>query len=103
MAGRMLGVALLRASHVGTPYDVDMIRTVTWQYEQYLPIATSLAADRTAKQNHLTLVQSIDSEIKVIQYELQSAGIPLKPPHGWRQTLDGRPVEPLDDPAATSQ
>ena len=97
MAGRMSGVALLRASHAGTRADVGMVRTVTWQYEQYLPIAYAMSGDGVDRQNHLSLVQSIDSEIKVDQYELETAGIPLEPPAGWKQTLNGKPVEPLDD------
>ena len=97
LIGRLSGVALLRTSHAGTKADIDMVRAVTWQYEQYLKIEPATGSNAVAKQNHLNLIQTTDSEIQAIQYQLKSAGIPLSPPDGWKQTVDGKQVEPLDE------
>jgi hypothetical protein len=100
LLGRMFGVAILRASHMGGQADIPMVRAVTWQFEQYKPIEAALGSNAVAKQNHLDMIQSTDSEMQVIQYELRGAGIPLTPPAGWKQTVNGSYVEPLDDPLA---
>ena len=105
LIGRLSGVALLRASHAGTKADIDMVRAVTWQYEQYLKIEPATDSIAVAKQNHLNLIQTTDSEMQAIQYELRIWGVPLTPPTGWKQTIDGRQVEPLDEirgPSATA-
>ena len=88
----------LRESHAGDPRDIGMVRTITWQYEQYIPIGAALGSSASAeKWNHLFMVQRTDSEIKVIQLELKLAGIALTPPDDWKQTVNGKQVEPLDD------
>ncbi len=99
LAGRTAGVALLRRLHAGTPADVAMVRTVTWQDERYRALAPAIGGSGVARRNHLRLLQATDSEIEVVQYELRIAGVPLTPPEDWRQTVNGRPVEPLEDPA----
>ncbi len=100
LIGRGFGVAILRASHVGTQADIPMVRAVTWQLEQYRPIAATLGSNAVAKQNHLNLIESTDSEMQVIQYELKGGGIALTPPDGWKQTLNGKQIEPLYDLAS---
>jgi len=102
LIGRLSGVALLRASHAGTKADIDMVRAVTWQYEQYLKIEPATGSNAVAKQNYLNLVQATDSEMQAIQYELRIWGVPLTPPNGWKQTVDGKKIEPLDDLSAQS-
>lgn len=97
LIGRLSGVALLRASHAGSKADIDMVRAVTWQYEQYLKIEPAIDSIAVAKQNYLNLIQTTDSEIQAIQYELRIWGVPLTPPVGWKQTVDGKQVEPLDE------
>jgi len=97
LIGRLSGVALLRASHAGSKADIDMVRAVTWQYEQYLKIEPDIDSIAVAKQNYLNLIQTTDSEIQAIQYELRIWGVPLTPPVGWKQTVDGKRVEPLDE------
>ena len=95
LIGRGFGVAILRASHVGKQADIPMVRAVTWQLEQYRPIVAALGSNAIAKQNHLNLIESTDSEMQVIQYELKSGGVSLSPPDGWKQTLNGKQIEPL--------
>jgi hypothetical protein len=102
LIGRLSGVALLRVSHAGTKADIDMVRAVTWQYEQYLKIEPTTGSNAVAKQNYLNLVQTTDSEMQAIQYELRISGIPLTPPDGWKQTVDGKKIDPLDDLSAQS-
>ncbi|HTD27933.1 MAG TPA: hypothetical protein VK660_00935 [Xanthomonadaceae bacterium] len=97
LLGRLSGVEILRAAHAGKPADIGMIRTVTWEYEQYQPIAASMASNANARHNHLILIEQTDSEMQTVQFELGSAGIPLTPPDGWKQTVDGKQIEPLDD------
>jgi len=97
LIGRLSGVALLRASHAGTKADIDMVRAVTWQYEQYLKIDSATSSNAVAKQNYLNLIQTTDSEMQAIQYQLRISGIPLTPPNDWKQTVDGKKIEPLDE------
>jgi hypothetical protein len=97
MSGRMAGVAVLRVSHAGDKADINTVRAVTWEYEQYLRIEPSVLGNAVAKQNHVSLVQTAGSEMQIIQYELSTEGIVLTPPDGWKETIDGKPVEPLDD------
>lgn len=97
LAGRLVGVAVLRASHAGSPADVARVRTVTWQAEQAGKLASALAADPVARQNYMNLVQSNDSEMPAVHYNLTIFGMALTPPDDWKQTLAGKPVEPLDD------
>ena len=100
LLGRMFGVEILRAAQAGNKADVSMVRTVTWQYEQYQPIAASMANNANARQNHLILIEQTDSEMQAVQFELGIAGIPLTPPDGWKQTVNGKQIDPLDDPFA---
>jgi len=97
LIGRLSGVSLLRVSHAGTKADIDMVRAVTWQYEQYLKIEPATDSNAVAKQNYVNLIQTTDSEIQAIQYQLRIFGIPLTPPNGWKQTVEGKKVEPLDE------
>ncbi|HEV2606700.1 MAG TPA: hypothetical protein VGT79_01840, partial [Xanthomonadaceae bacterium] len=75
----------------------DIVRAVTWQYDQYLKIESATDSNAVAKQNYLNLIQTTDSEMQALQYELRISGIPLTPPKGWKQTVDGKRVEPLDE------
>lgn len=97
LSGRLDGVAVLRASHAGTPADMTMVRAVTWQGEQNAKVIAAMQANPYAKQNYLDLVQRTDSEILAIQYELRMARIALTPPDDWKQTVNGKLIEPLDD------
>ncbi|HEY2344854.1 MAG TPA: hypothetical protein VGH80_03100 [Xanthomonadaceae bacterium] len=97
LVGRSFGVAVLRASHTGTPADVERVRTVTWQAEQAGKFAAAIAADPVARQNYMNLIQSNDSEMPAIHYDLTIFGMALTPPPDWKQTVNGKPVEPLDD------
>ncbi len=97
LLGRVYGVAILRASHAGTAADVKRVRTVMWQNEQIGAISDTLGNDPVAKQNYMNLIQSNDSEIAALQYELALFGVAPMPPPGWKQTRDGKQVEPLDD------
>jgi hypothetical protein len=100
MLGRLVGVAILRSSHQGNASDIGMIRTVGWENEQYAKIMAAMAGNPYAKQGYLDLLQRTDSEMQAIQYELGVAGIALTPPAAWKQTVNGKPIEPLDDPSS---
>ncbi len=100
VAGRMAGVAVLRASREGTKDDIERIRTVTWQAERMEAVSARLDADPVELQNYLNLIQINGSQMAAVQYELAIHGIATTPPEGWTQTVDGHPVEPLDDRAA---
>ncbi|HTA65422.1 MAG TPA: hypothetical protein VK753_07955 [Xanthomonadaceae bacterium] len=97
LSGRADGAALLRASHAGAKADIERVRTVTWQSEQFEKVASVLGSDPVAKQNYMNLIQASDSEMPAVQYDLTIFGIPLTPPADWKQTVDGKTVEPLDD------
>ena len=97
LVGRAAGAAVLRASQTGTKADIDRVRTVTWQSEQFGKVESILDSDPVAKQNYMNLIQSNDSEMPAIQFELTISGIALTPPADWKQTVNGKPVEPLDD------
>ncbi|MBS0211894.1 MAG: hypothetical protein JSR26_01765 [Proteobacteria bacterium] len=97
LAGRMLGVALLRASRAGGKDDIERIRTVAWQGEQMAKIEAALDHDAVARLNYLNMIQSSASPMMVVQYELTINGVAATPPADWKQTVDGHPVEPLED------
>lgn len=99
VAGRMAGVDILRASRQGTKDDIPRIRTVTWQAEQMATIVTDLGKDSVALQNYLNLIQANDSQTAAMLYEMTIFGVAQTPPADWKQTVDGHPVEPLDDAA----
>ncbi|MBS0457546.1 MAG: hypothetical protein JSS44_09490 [Proteobacteria bacterium] len=100
LPGRLAGVAVLRASREGTKADIPRIRTVTWQAEQMQQIETKLGDDAVGLQNYLNLIQANDSQTAAILYEMTLFGIAQTPPDDWQQTVDGHPVEPLDDSTA---
>jgi hypothetical protein len=97
LIGRLSGVRILRASQTGTKADIDPVRTVTWQFEQYEKVVPVLAANASAKLNHMNMIESTDSEMRVVHFELASAGVALTPPPDWKQTIGGKTVEPLED------
>jgi len=95
--GRLAGVAVLRASHEGTGADIERVRTVTWQAEQYARLKPEWS-NAALKQNHQAMIESTDSEMQVIDYELTIGGRALTPPPNWKQTMAGRPIGPLEEP-----
>ncbi|MBS0193801.1 MAG: hypothetical protein JSR34_06110 [Proteobacteria bacterium] len=100
LPGRVLGVALLRASRDGGKGDVERIRTVTWQAEQMARVDAALETDAVARQNYLNMIQSGYSQMPAVSYELAISGYAPTPPADWKQTVDGHAVEPLEDGSA---
>ncbi len=97
--GRLMGVAIVRASHAGSEDDAGRIRTITWQAEQYAQLLPQWDHP-SLRQNHQAMIESTDSEMQVINYELTIGGFALVPPKDWKQTIGGRTIEPLDEPDA---